>query len=385
MAGAAVPFRVEVEDAVLADLRLRLEETRLPIAPEGAGWRYGSDLGYMRNLAEHWLERYDWRRWEAALNRFPQFRAAVGGLNIHYIIEQGSGARPLPLLLTHGWPGSVFEFDQIIEPLAHPERFGADAGDAFTVIAPSLPGYGFSDAPATPMAPRDIARLWHELMTQVLGFERFAAQAGDWGSVVTSWLAFDRPQSLAAIHLTMPGARPYTGEGAEPLDESETEWVAAMSRRLKAEGAYQEIQGSKPQSLAYGLTDSPLGLAAWIIEKFHGWSGGGADTPPPFDPDRLITNVMLYWLGGINAANWLYWSVRHGGRFTLGRGERIEVPTGFAFLPQDLMAMPPERWTRRAYNVVHRCEFPDGGHFAAMQKGPPLIEDVRQFFRRFRS
>lgn len=382
---AAQPFRVHVDDAVLADLRARLAETRFPIEPDAAGWRYGANLGYMRSFAAHWRERYDWRRWEAELNRLPQFRAEVGGLKIHYVMERGSGANPLPLLITHGWPGSVLEFYEIIEPLAHPERFGGAADDAFTVIAPSLPGYGFSDAPAMPISPRDIARLWHELMTEVLGFERYVAQAGDWGAVVTSWLAFDQPQSVTAIHLNMLGLRPYTGPDAAPLDEAEQEWVAAMGKRLQAEGAYQDIQGTKPQSLAYGLTDSPLGLAAWIVEKFHGWSGGAPDGPPPFDMDRLITDVMLYWLNGINAANWLYWSVRHGGRFNLGKGERVEVPSGFAFFPDDLMLTPPEQWVRRGYNLVHRRSFEHGGHFAAMQKGPLMIEELRGFFRRFRS
>ena len=384
-ATAMEPFRIEVAEGALIDLKARLAEARFPIEPEAAGWHYGTNLSYMRAFTEHWRERYDWRKWEAELNRLPQFRAGVGDLKIHFVLEEGSGRNPLPLLLTHGWPGSVLEFYEIIEPLAHPERFGGDVADAFTVIAPSLPGYGFSDTPSMPIGTRDIAALWHRLMTEMLGYSRYVAQAGDWGAVVSSWLALDQPGALKALHLNMFGARPFTGEGTEPLDDAEKDWVQAMGKRLQAEGAYQDIQGTKPQSLAYGLTDSPVGVAAWIIEKFHGWSGGKIDGPPPFEMERLITNVMLYWLSGINAANWLYWSTRHGGRLNLGPGQRIEVSTGFAFFPDDLMLTPPERWTRRAYNVVHRREFDHGGHFAAMQNGPLLVGELRSFFRPYRS
>lgn len=386
MAGeiAAEPFRIAVADEVLADLKTRLAHTRWPSEPEGAGWRYGANLGYMQAFARHWLERYDWRSHEATLNRFPQYRAKIGGGRIHFICEPGSGPHPLPLLITHGWPGSVYEFYELIEPLAHPERFGGRIEDAFTVIAPSLPGYGFSDRPDRPINPRDIARTWHELMTRVLGHPRYVAQAGDWGSVVTSWLALQQPQAVKAIHLNMLALRPHLDATTPPLDEAEQAWIATTKKRLAAEGGYQQIQGTKPQSLAYGLTDSPIGLAAWIVEKFHGWPGASADQPPPFDMDRLITNIMLYWINGINAPNWMYWSVRHEGGIALPPGVRVEVPTGFAFFPHDLFPIPPARFVARAYHVVHRRDFDRGGHFAAMENGPVLIEEMRQFFRAFR-
>ena len=384
-AGVIEPFRIQIADAVLADLRERLATIRWPIEPSDAGWRYGANLGYMQDLAIHWRERYDWRHWEREINRLPQYRAQVGELKIHFVMEPGSGPRPLPLLITHGWPGSVFEFYGIIEALAHPERFGGRTEDAFTVVAPSIPGYGFSAAPPAPVSPRDVGQLWHRLMTEVLGLPRFVAQAGDWGSVISSRLALDHPEAVIALHLNMFGARPYTGPGAPQLSDEEKRWVAAMQQRLREEGAYQDIQGTKPQSLAYGLTDSPIGLAAWIIEKFHGWVGAGPDAPPPFPMDHLLTNVMLYWVNGINAANWLYWSVRHGGRVSLDRGQRIEVPTGFAFFPDDLMLTPPASWTERAYNVVDRRDFDRGGHFAAMENGPLLVEEMRRFFGRYRT
>lgn len=381
---AAEPFRIEVDPSVLDDLKARLIRTRWPGEPEDAGWRYGANLSYMQSFAAHWRDRYDWRRHEAEMNRFAQYRAEIGGLKIHFLHEEGSGEHPLPLLLTHGWPGSFCEFLDLIEPLAHPERFGGGVEDAFTVIVPSLPGYGFSEPPASPINARDIAPLWHELMTRVVGAERYVAQAGDWGSVVTSWLAFREPQAVRAIHLNMLALRPHLDASSPPLSEEERAWIGAVKKRLATEGGYQEIQGTKPQSLAYGLTDSPIGLAAWIVEKFHGWPGAKADHPPPFDMDRLITNVMLYWLNGINAPNWLYWSMRHEGGIELPPGGRVEVPTGFAFFPHDLFPIPPESWVKRAYNVTHRRDFERGGHFAALENGPLLVDEMRRFFRPYR-
>jgi microsomal epoxide hydrolase len=338
----------------------------------------------MRQLAAYWRDGYDWRRAEAELNSFAQYRVAIDGFDIHFVYEPGSGDHPLPLLITHGWPGSVYEFYGIIEQLAHPERFGGKVEDAFTVVAPSLPGYGFSTAPAQPVNPRQVAPLWHKLMRDIVGADRFVAQAGDWGSVVTSWLAVDFPEAVAAIHLNMLALRPYLGAGTPPLDDAEKRWIAATKQRLAAEGGYQAIQGTKPQSLAYGLTDSPIGLAAWIVEKFHGWPGAKPDQPPPFSMDQLLTNIMLYWLNGINAPNWMYWSVRHDGGISLAKDQRVEVPTGFAFFAYDLFPVAPENWVKRAYNVAYRRDFAFGGHFAALENGPILVEEMRQFFRAYR-
>lgn len=381
----AEPFRVAVEDAVLDDLKARLAQTRWPNEPAGGGWLYGTDLAYMQKLVDHWIDGYDWRRWEAELNRFPQYLAEIDGLKIHFLVEPGSGERPLPLLITHGWPGSVFEFHKIVEPLSHPERFGGDPADACTVICPSLPGYGFSDWPAKPITPRDIAHIWQKLMTQVLGIERFVAQAGDWGSVVTAWLAFHYPQAVKAIHLNMLPLKPDLGPGTAPLSQAERDWVKALRRRMRWAGGYQEIQGTKPQSLAYGLADSPVGLAAWIIEKFQHRLGEGPGELSAFPMDELITNVMIYWVTNChNAASWIYHAVRHQGGVALGPGERVAVPTGFAFFPHDLFPIPPESWPKRAFDVVHRTDFDDGGHFAAFENGGLLVDDMRKFFRPFR-
>jgi microsomal epoxide hydrolase len=379
----ARPFKIDVPESKLEDLKQKLQLTRWPGEPSGAGWQYGANLGYMKRLAAHWLDGYDWRAWERRLNAFPQFIADIDGHSIHFVYEKGSGRHPLPLLITHGWPGSVLEFHEIIGPLAHPEQFGGDERDSFDVICPSLPGYGFSSAPSHPIGPRQIAPLWNRLMTEVLGYDRFVAQGGDWGCIVTSWLALDFPEALAAIHLNMVGLAPGIEKG-EMTDE-EKRWIERTRKRLSHEGGYQAIQGTKPQTLAYGLTDSPVGLAAWIVEKFHGQPRAGAEVEPPFSMDVLLTNVMIYWLtGSINSANWIYHAVKYQEGVKLGPGERIQTPTGFAFFPKDLFPPPPQSWIERAYNVVQRVDFPDGGHFAAMEKGRELVEEIRTFFRRFR-
>jgi microsomal epoxide hydrolase len=380
----AEPFRVSVPDEVLDDLKWRLGRTRWPIEAKAAPWRYGTDKAWLQEIVAYWQQSYDWRRWEAELNRFPQYKATVGGRKLHFILERGSGPDPLPLVITHGWPGSVVEFLEVIEPLAHPERFGGDVADAFTVVAPSLPGYGFSDPPDSPAGPRRIAPLWRELMVEVLGCDRYVAQGGDWGACVTSWLALDCPERLAAIHLNMHGVLPFRGEGAPPMTAEEQAWLVRAQEHAKLESAYQQIQGTKPQTLAYGLTDSPAGLAAWVLEKFHGWTIPRSPEPPPFDRDRLLTNVMLYWLNGINASTWLYTALVDGDAFFLKLGERIEVPTGLFLFPNDLLPPPPESWARRAYNLAHRRVATSGGHFAAFEKGPQLVEDMRSFFRAYR-
>jgi microsomal epoxide hydrolase len=380
----AEPFVIAVPDDVLADLRDRLSRTRWPIEAKAAPWRYGTDLAYMREIVAYWRDGYDWRRWEAELNRFPNYKATVGGRTIHFMLERGSGDNPLPLLITHGWPGSVVEFLRAIEPLAHPERFGGDVADAFTVIAPSLPGYGFSDAPEAPITPRQIAEIWHELAVDVLGLDHYVAQGGDWGACVTSWLAFDHPDKLAAIHLNMQGLLPFRGDGAPPLTGEEQAWLAAAQARSRFESGYQQIQGTKPQTLSYGLTDSPAGLAAWILEKFHGWTTPGAATMPPLDRDQLLTNVMLYWLNGINASTWLYTALVEGDAFFLGLGEKIDVPTGLILFPNDLLPPPPDSWTRRVYNVQRRRDGEAGGHFAVMENPTLMVADMRSFFRNYR-
>jgi len=378
------PFTIDVPDAVLADLRERLRRTRLPGEPVDAAWDYGANPGFVRRLLRYWLEEYDWRAVEARLNRLPMRMAAVGGLRVHLVHERGSGPRPLPLVITHGWPGSFVEFDAVVEPLAHPERFGGSPDDAFDVVVPSMPGFGWSSAPPAPVTTRQMAALWHELMTRVLGYRRYAAQGGDWGSMVAAWLGVDFPDSLAGVHLNMAGLRPYTGEGSAPLSEEEQAWLGRARKQLEREVAYQAIQGTKPQTLAYALTDSPAGLAAWIVEKFHGWSDPGAEEPP-FTLEQLVTNLMIYWVtGSIGTASWPYTATRRRGDIELARDEFVRVPTGFLSCPHDLAPGPPDAWLARTCNLVRRTDLPRGGHFVAYERPADFVEDVRAFFRPYR-
>ncbi len=283
------PFRIAIPDAALQDLRERLRRTRLPGPVAGAGWGYGTDLAFLGQLIEHWRDRYDWRAEEAALNRMPQFTASVHGTDLHFVHARGRGPAPLPLLFIHGWPGSFWEVHKVLGPLTDPAAHGGDPADAFDVVAPSLPGYGFSPDSGRPgMHPGAMAGVLAALMTETLGYPRFGAQGGDWGASVATRLGQLHAGALAGIHLNLVGARPYLGEGAEPLTEAERAYVAAWERWRRAEGGYQAIQSTKPQTLAFGLTDSPSGLAAWIVEKFRAWSDCGGDVERRFTKDELL-------------------------------------------------------------------------------------------------
>jgi microsomal epoxide hydrolase len=379
------PFEIAIPDAQLSDLEARLARTRWPQPPRAAAWTYGTDLDYMRALVDHWRGKYDWRAAERRLNSFANYRAEIDGLAIHFIHERGSGNKALPLLLSHGWPGSVVEFLDVIEPLAHPERFGGDPADAFDVVAPSLPGYGFSDRPETPIGTRTIAGIFHRLMSETLGYARYGTQGGDWGSMIASWQGVDHAAAVTGVHLNMVGLRPHIGEGDPPLSEAERTWLAGAAPRMRMERGYREIQATRPQTLGFGLSDSPVGLAAWIVDKFRAWGDTGGNIAARFTPDLLLTNIMLYWLTGTaDSATWIYYASRADGSLSLGPGERVTAPTGIAAFPVDLVPPPPRIWAERAYNVVHWTDMPAGGHFAALEEGERLVEDIRAFFKPLR-
>lgn len=383
MRNVGTSFRAHVDDAVLEDLKRRLGQTRWPDEQSGVDWQLGVPLDYMRRVVDYWRDRFDWRAWEARINQHEQRMIDVDGQLVHVLIERGSGSNPLPLLLVHGWPGSFLEFIDIIGPLAHPERFGGKEEDAFTVVVPSLPGFGFSPPSAAIPGPSDFGLLWRKLMVDALGFERYVAQGGDKGATSISMLALQHPENLAAIHLNMLGLFPY-GELANPADAEENAWLAALNASLAREGGYYSIQSTKPQTLAYGLTDSPVGVAAWILEKFHAWTIRGERGDPPFDMDHLLANVMLYWLGGINAANRSYVSMADRQVVGAGKGARIDVPTAFALFGRDIVPTPPRSVLERLYNLHHLRTWDSGGHFAAMENGQILIDEMRSFFAAFR-
>lgn len=339
----------------------------------------------MRGFVAYWRDGYDWRAAERRLNGFQNFLCEIDGLPIHLIVEKGSGDHAMPLLLTHGWPGSVVEFLDVIEPLAHPERYGGDIDDAYDVVVPSLPGYGFSGRPEAPMGPRAIAGLFHRLMTEGLGYERYGTQGGDWGSVVASWQGSDQTQSVIGVHLNMVGLRPHIGADDPPPSDAERDWLARAGKSMRMERGYREVQSTRPQTLGYAMSDSPVGLAAWIVDKFRIWGDTGGEVERRFSRDTLLTNIMLYWLTGTaDSATWIYFAARTDGSLALGPGQRVTAPTGIAAFPVDLVPPPPRSWVERAYNVVHWTDMPEGGHFAALEEGQRMVEDIRTFFRPLR-
>ena len=382
---AVRPFTIAVPESVLEDLRDRLRGTRWPGEMVDGGWTYGTNLAYMQDLVRYWLDEYNWRAHEAALNRLPQFVATVEGLDIHFVHVRGDGPSPLPLIISHGWPGSFAEMVEVIGPLADPAAHGGDPADAFDVVVPSLPGYGFSQHPRQPgMTPRRIGQIFAKLMTEVLGYDRFAAQGGDWGSAITAAMARDHPDRLIAIHLTMLGVRPNTGPGTPPLTEEEQAYLQSVQAGRDEEVGYQRIQGTRPQTLAYGLNDSPVGLAAWIVEKFRAWSDCKGDLESSFTKDQLLTNIMLYWItGSIGTSIQLYYEAFHDTSMRLNPNERIEVPAGFAAFPGEMFAAI-RPWAERALDIRHWSTPPRGGHFAAMEEPELFVEDVRTFFRTLR-
>ena len=377
------PFTINVSDEVLDDLHERLRRTRWPGEVADSGWTYGTNLAYLKDLVEYWLKRYDWRAAEARLNQLPQFTAPVEGLRIHFVHAKGNGPRPLPLLISHGWPGSFIEMLDVIGPLTDPGAHGGDPADAFDVVVPSLPGYGFSEQPTTPgMSPRRIGAIFASLMHDTLGYARYAVQGGDWGAVITGAMARDYPDQILGWHMNMLGVRPNMGEGSPPLTEEEKTFMAEAARWRDEEAGYQAIQGTRPQTLAYGLTDSPAGLAGWIVEKFRAWSDCGGEIEQSFTKDQLLTNIMIYWVTGcIGSSIRLYYESRHAPPSMLG--EKASVPTGYAAFPHEL-TRPPQSWVERATNLQRFSKMARGGHFAAMEEPELLVEDIRAFFRPLR-
>jgi microsomal epoxide hydrolase len=378
-------FKVAVPESVLGDLRRRLEATRWPNQANARPWAYGADLGYMQAIQRHWLERHDWRAWERRINAYAGYQVSVEGKLIHFIVEPGSGENPLPLLLLHGWPGSMLEFLGVIDQLAHPERFGGRQEDAFTVIVPSLPGFGFSEGFDIPVPPREIARRLALLMTEVLCMDRYALQGGDWGAIIGSWIALDFPERLVALHHNSQGLggghSTPPDHGSDALTSEELDWLARNDAYKRGNFGYWDVQGNEPQTLAYGLTDSPIGLAAWILQRFQAWTQRGSDKPPPFDLDHLIANVMMYWLAGINVPNWLYVSLVDGTARRVEAGRWIEVPSGFLFGPSDNVIAPPRRWLERVFSDIRRYGVaPRGGHFLAFEQPDIFVTEMRRFF-----
>jgi pimeloyl-ACP methyl ester carboxylesterase len=382
---AAETFAIRISDAVLADLVRRLATTRWPDELENAGWELGSNFAYMRSLVKYWRHSYDWRREEAVLNQLPQFRIEVDGFHIHFVHVRGRGPAPLPLVVTHGWPGSFVEMLKLIPLLADPAAHGGSAEDAFDVIVPSLPGYGFSDRPhVRGMDPKKIAALWARLM-QELGYERFGAQGGDWGSIVSIALGLNHAERMLGIHLNYIAGRFLLGGtlNVQPQDELASAYLAQLRAWWDAEGGYSHEQGTKPQTLSYGLNDSPAGLAAWIIEKFRTWSDCAGDVESIFTRDELLTNIVLHWVTETASSSArLYYESRER-PLSLSRTNRVEPPVAVALFSKEI-PMPPRMLAERGLNIVRWTLMSKGGHIAAMEQPEVLAKDLQEFFRPLR-
>jgi len=373
-------FRLPYSEVAAADLRARLARTRWPDEIAGAAWEYGFDLSALREVCGYWKDHFDWKAQVERLSALDHYRYS----GIHFIYERGRGPDPLPLVLTHGWPGSFVEMIRIIPLLTDPGAHGGDPADSFDVVVPSLPGYGYSDRPTTRgMNAFRIAELWIELM-ESLGYDRFGAQGGDLGAAVTSVLGLRYPERMIGIHLNfIPGSyRPHLDPGVKMTAEEET-FLERVSHWRDEYGAYSHLQRTQPQTAAYGLNDSPAALAAWILEKFRFWSDCDGDLYRRFSRDELLTNITLYWMTEtIHSSFRLYYE---GAKAPLhfAPGEFVRVPTAIAHFPKELM-FPPRRWAERGYNIHRWTELPRGGHFAAMEEPGLLAEDIRAFYRPLR-
>jgi pimeloyl-ACP methyl ester carboxylesterase len=364
------PFRLQIPDAELADLLARLARTRWPDEPPLEPWSTGTSVAYLKSLTDYWQSGFDWRAWEARLNSFEQFTIPIRGIDLHFIRAQGRGRTPMPLLISHGWPGSVFEFHKIIPLLT----------EHFTVIAPSLPGYTLSFRPGLQrFGITEIADLYAELMT-TLGFARYGVQGGDWGGFVASVLGHKYADRLTGIHLNLLAVR-RDPKMLENPNAQEQVYLGQLNNFLKEEMGYQWIQGTRPQTLAFGLTDSPAGLAAWIVEKFHAWTDNNGNPEDAITRDEMLANISLYWFtGAIGSSFWPYYARMHG-PWPIPEGETVKAPTGYAEFPKEILS-PPRSLAEKTYVDIRRwTTMSKGGHFAALEQPQALAHEVIEFFR----
>src|SRR4051794_9083570 len=367
---APAPFMLRIPDKEIAELHARLARTRWPDEPPLAPWSVGTSVAYMKSLADYWRSGFDWRAWEAKLNGFRQFKLAIRGIDLHFIHEPSRNPDAMPLLISHGWPGSVFEFHKILPLLT----------ENFTVIAPSLPGYTLSFREGQQrFGITEIADLYAELMTR-LGYQRFGVQGGDWGGFVASVLGHKYSERLTGIHLNLLAVR-RDPKMLENPNAEEKVFLAELNNFLKEETGYQWIQGTRPQTLAFGLTDSPVGLAAWIVEKFRAWSDNDGDLESAISRDEMLANISLYWFtGAIGSSFWPYYARSHG-PWPIPDGETVKAPTGYAEFPREILH-PPRSLAEKTYADIRRwTRMPNGGHFAALEQPEALAREVIEFFR----
>ena len=371
-------FKVKIPDEIIQNINSKVKNYSWHEMPDDGGWDYGTNLDYMKEFSKYWLENYNWRETEKKINRFKNFKCNIDNIDIHFIHEKGSGKNPRPLLLSHGWPGSIIEFLHIIEKLAHPEKFGGNEEDAFDVIVPSLPGFGFSSRPARPIGPRKMSSIFNKLMTDKLGYKKYIAQGGDFGGTICTWLAYDFPKNLIGIHINILITRHPDG----PQTSEEKEWQERFRKDQRIEDGYRTQQATKPQTLSYAMMDSPVGVAAWIIEKMRGWSDlKNGDIESVYSKEILLSNIMIYLVTKtFNTASWIYYGRREeGGRSLPKEHLPLKVPTAIAVFPKEYLEWAPRSYVERIYNVKRWTKMSKGGHFAALEQPELLIKDITEF------
>jgi len=374
------PFKLNITEKELQGIYTKVKNYPWHEMPDDGGWEYGTNLVTMKEISKYWIEDFDWRKHEAEINKFSNFKTKVDNIDIHFIHEKGSGSNPTPLLLMHGWPGSIVEFLHIIEKLAHPEKFGGKEEDGFDVIAPSLPGFGFSGKPSRPIGPRKIANIFNKLMVDSLNYKNYLAQGGDWGATIANWIGYDHSKNCNAIHINCLTMRHPDG----PQSKEEEEWQNKFDKNQIMQDGYRTQQATKPQTLSYAMMDSPVGIAAWIIEKMYSWSDlKDNNIESVYSKDTLLANIMVYVVTKtFNTASWIYYGRREeGGRFFPKDFKKIKIPTGIAVFPKEMSAWPPRSYVERIFNVKQWTEMQSGGHFAAMEQPDLLVNDIFQFAR----
>ncbi len=372
------PFKVEISNEILQNINSKVKNYQWHEMPDDGGWDYGTNLDYMKEFAEYWSSKFDWKKTEEKINKFRNFKTNIDGIDIHFIHEKGSGSNPKPLLLNHGWPGSIVEFLDIIDELAHPENYGGNIEDSFDVIVPSLPGYGFSGRPSRPIGPRKMASIFNSLMTNSLSYEKYISQGGDFGGTICTWLAYDFPESLLGIHINILITRHPDG----PQTKEEIEWQERFKVEQRIEDGYRTQQSTKPQTLSYAMMDSPVGVAAWMIEKMRGWSDiKDGNIESVYSKDILLSNIMIYLVTKtFNTSTWIYYGRREEGGRSLPKDHLpLKVPTAIAKFPKEYLEWAPRSYVERIYNVKQWTNMPAGGHFAALEKPDLLIKDIREF------
>ena len=371
-------FKINISNKIIKDINTKVANFPWHEMPDDGGWNYGTNLDYMKEISNYWVNKFNWRKMEEKINKFQNFKTNIDGIDIHFIHEKGSGSNPKPLLLSHGWPGSILEFLHIIDQLAHPEKFGGKEEDAFDVVVPSLPGFGFSGRPSRPIGPRKMASIFNSLMAKVLGYKKYLAQGGDFGGAIATWLGYDFPKTCAAIHINILIVRHPDG----PQTKEEEEWEKRFKRDQKIEDGYRTQQATKPQTLSYAMMDSPVGVAAWIIEKMCGWSDiKKNDIESVYSKDTMLSNIMVYLVTKtFNTASWIYYGRREeGGRPLPKEGLPIKAPTAVALFPKEYLEWAPKSYVERIYNIKRWTKMPKGGHFAALEQPDLLVKDIREF------